>query len=635
MTANTSPVLMAHRSGAAVVLAIILATGALHGEEPRRGEAVVVNKVGNAQAYLIDGPVHEGRLRRSDLVENSSIGETARLATGRDGRLCMVLSPGAVLCVAPDSELTFQQLRLAANGLPQREEDLIRRIHINLIKGRILVHAGAPIASLDIRIKTDTGEVHADGGTFAVARQSDGTWAVFNDEFEQTLVPEKGTPLPLKDKQTAVMTRQTDGTAEARLDASLGDSPLRQFEVCNVFFEDLEPFLDDPVRFDRQGLSSYIGGADAAIDFIGGDIAAVDVSPSFRPIPVANVRPGADMGKEASGGGRWGQQRIWDWYNNIGPVKGFNYVPRYAVNSTEMWMEETFDPEIIDQELGWAKNADYTAVRVQLQAEVWRYDPDGFLERVQKFLELADRNGLRVVPILFDDLNLAGAEPVVGPQPNPAPDAHNSRWTPSPGPSKVVNRTEWGQLEAYVKTVMQKFRSDDRVLFWDLYNMAGAGSLGESSLPLLEQTFNWARATDAEQPLAVAAWTRPGSAMTAHKLERSDLVTFQSFDAPQQLEALLVRLKKQNRPVICTDWLMRQNGNNFESLLPVFSVHRVGWFNRGLVNGRTQTWLQQPQFRSEKDPDVWQHDVFRANGEAFSKQEVEQIKAFRFTETPI
>ena len=84
--------------------------------------------------------------------------------------------------------------------------------------------------------------------------------------------------------------------------------------------------------------------------------------------------------------------------------------------------------------------------------------------------------------------------------------------------------------------------------------------------------------------------------------------------------------------MICTAWLMRQRDNTFETILPVFAVHRVGWFNCGLVNGKTQTWIQQAQFRSDSDPDLWQHDVFRSDGEAYNQREVEQIKAFRFME---
>ncbi len=632
MTTNTSQVSTVRRSGFMIMLSVVLAAGAIHGGQPRYGEAVVVNKVGDTHAYLIEGPVHEGRRQRVDLFANSSVGETARVVTGRDGQLCMLLSPGAVICVAPDSSLTFQQLRMAADGLPQREKDLIRRITINLHKGRLLVYAGVPVASLDIRIRTDAGDIRAGGGTFSVARQKDGAWVVFNDAFEQTLDSGKGTPLMLKDKQTATMSRRPDGTAEARLDASLADSPLRDFAICEVFFKDLEPFLGDPLRLDRQGLSQYIGGADASVSFLGGDISAVDVSPSIRPVAVANVRSGMDASGQDSGG-RWGKLRIWAWYNNIGPIKGFNYVARYAVNTMEMWQADTFDEDVISEELGWAHDAGYTSVRVQLQYLAWKSDQDGFMERFKRFVELAQSHGLKVTPVLFDDLNIAGIEAVTGLQPDPVPGEHNSRWTPGPGAEDVQGRAAWPDLERYVRDLIGTYKRDDRILFWDLYNRVGDGGLGEHSLPLMGQSFNWARDVNPKQPLAVATWGYFGNAISAWIHERSDLVTFHSYDSAEIIEPLLLVLQRFDRPIVCTAWLMRQRDNTFEEILPLFSVHRVGWFNRGLVNGKTQTWIQQVQFRSEQDPDLWQQDVFRADGEAYSRQEVELIAAFRFMET--
>jgi len=629
MKAKTTRALALRQLGAGMVLVVSVAAGVLHAGQPRYGEAVIVNKVGDAHAYLIDGPVHEGHRRRVDLFANSSVGETARVGTGRDGRLCMALSPGAVVCVAPGSDMTFQQLRMSADGLPPREEDVIRRIYINLHKGRILVHAGAPVATLDIRIRTDAGDIRAGGGTFSVARQKDGSWVVFNDAFVQTLDPGTGNPLVLAEKQTAAMRRQPDGTAVAWLDESLADSPLRAFDLCEVFFKDIEPFLDDPLRFDREGLAQSIGGTDSAIRFVGGDIASVDVSPSFRPVAFANVRPRVDA---ADHGGRWGKRRIWDWYNSIGPQKGFNYVPRYAVNTIEMWQAGTFDEDVISEELGWAHEAGYTSVRVQLQYLVWKTDEDGFMARFKRFAELAQHHGLKVTPVLFDDLNIAGIEPVAGLQPNPVPGEHNSRWTACPGEEDVQDRAAWPNLERYVRDLIGTFKRDDRILFWDLYNRVGDGGLGTHSLPLMSQTFNWARDINPSQPLAVATWGHFDSAIGAWIHERSDLVTFHNFDSAEIVEPLLLVLARLERPMICTAWLMRQRDNTFETILPVFAVHRVGWFNCGLVNGKTQTWIQQAQFRSDSDPDLWQHDVFRSDGEAYNQREVEQIKAFRFME---
>jgi hypothetical protein len=93
-----------------------------------------------------------------------------------------------------------------------------------------------------------------------------------------------------------------------------------------------------------------------------------------------------------------------------------------------MWQADTFDADAIDEELGWAQDVGYTCIRVQLQFAVWQADPDGFLDRLDRLLELAAQHGQRVVPVLFDDLNLAGQPPELGAQPPPVPGEHNARW---------------------------------------------------------------------------------------------------------------------------------------------------------------------------------------------------------------
>ena len=205
---------------------------------------------------------------------------------------------------------------------------------------------------------------------------------------------------------------------------------------------------------------------------------------------------------------------------------------------------------------------------------------------------------------------------------------------PGPAPEAVQDRSQWPALEKYVKDVMDQFKRDKRIIYWDLYNTAGNSGLWEETLPLMDQTFNWAREIDPSQPLAVAAWREFGSAMAARKLERSDLITFQSFDSVEGIEARLMLLRRYNRPIICSDWLMRQTGNDFEKVLPLFATHRVGWFNRGLVAGKTQMQLQQVQFRSEKDPDLWQQDIFQEDGTPYNEKELELIQGFRYLDAP-
>jgi hypothetical protein len=120
-----------------------------------------------------------------------------------------------------------------------------------------------------------------------------------------------------------------------------------------------------------------------------------------------------------------------------------------------MWQAETFDPKTIDRELGMAEELGLNSVRVFLNYVVWKADPDGFKKRFSQFLEIADKHGISVMPIFFDDCAFAGKEPKLGKQDDPVPGVHNSGWVPSPGKSRVLDSTCWPDLEKYVKDIKQ------------------------------------------------------------------------------------------------------------------------------------------------------------------------------------
>lgn len=87
---------------------------------PRSGDAVLAVHTGDVKARVHTGPVHYGKSKVLVLADGQAVGEGSRLMTGEDGHACMVLSPGAILCIAPETEITFRQLRHAADGLPER-----------------------------------------------------------------------------------------------------------------------------------------------------------------------------------------------------------------------------------------------------------------------------------------------------------------------------------------------------------------------------------------------------------------------------------------------------------------------------------------------------------------------------------
>ncbi|MCK7531937.1 MAG: hypothetical protein MZV63_13410 [Marinilabiliales bacterium] len=84
--------------------------------------------------------------------------------------------------------------------------------------------------------------------------------------------------------------------------------------------------------------------------------------------------------------GRWTAEKAGDWAASQPWTLGCNYIPRTAINTLEMWQADTFDPAVIDQELGWAEDLGFNAVRVFTHYLLWVQDPGGFLRRLDRFL---------------------------------------------------------------------------------------------------------------------------------------------------------------------------------------------------------------------------------------------------------
>lgn len=334
-------------------------------------------------------------------------------------------------------------------------------------------------------------------------------------------------------------------------------------------------------------------------------------------------------------GKQWSQEKAWQWYKGIRPIRGCNYLPRTAVNMTEMWQKQTFDPKTIDQELGWAEKAGYTDVRVFLQYMVWQDDAEGLKKRIGEFLTIADKHNIKTMLILFCDCSFAGKEPYLGKQHAPVPGVHNSQWVPSPGLKRVTDRTAWPNLQKYVKDIIGSFGNDERVMVWDLYNEPGNSGMGEKSLPLVEAAFKWARSTNPSQPLTVGAWADFKSSMSQRLMELSDIVSFHGYDSPGGLNAKIKACSKFSRPVICTECLRRQVGNTFEAFLPIFSENQIGWYNWGLVAGRTQTYMPWGSKKGDPMPKVWQHDIFYPDGKPYDWKEIKLIQNFKFRRTRV
>ena len=340
----------------------------------------------------------------------------------------------------------------------------------------------------------------------------------------------------------------------------------------------------------------------------------------------------------------WTKDQANQWYGKQKWLVGSNYIPADAINQLEMWQEGSFNPAQIDKELGWAQGLGMTTMRVFLHDALWQQDEAGFKKRMDTFLAISARHGIKPMFVLFDscwDPNYK-----LGPQHPPIPGVHNSGWVQSPGANALADPAQYARLEAFVKGVVGAFAHDDRILGWDVWNEpdnTNGSSYQDTTQArydqvafLLPKVFEWARSADPSQPLTSGIWHQDHwenlaslNSVEKTQLTQSDVISFHDYSWPETFEARAKLLETYGRPIICTEYMARGAGSTFDTILPIGKKRNVGMINWGFVNGKTQTdmpWDSWQRPYTLRPPTVWFHDIFRADGTAYRAREIAIIK---------
>ena len=326
---------------------------------------------------------------------------------------------------------------------------------------------------------------------------------------------------------------------------------------------------------------------------------------------------------------KWSKEKANKWYETIDWPVGCNFYPSTAINQLEMWQQETFDTETMDRELGWAEDIGFNMLRVYLHYLPWQEDAEGFKKRIDTYLDLADKHGMKTMFVLFDDCWYGNAE--LGKQPEPVPGLHNSGWLQCPRYAEVFDTSVWPVLEAYTKDIISSYKDDKRVAVWDLYNEPGNTHFPHETMPLLKEVFKWARQINPSQPITTSIWNFNKAAFSAQNnwiLKNSDIITYHNYGDFEDQKKDIAEFKSFGRPVICTEYLARTFGSKFETCLPLMKQENVGAINWGLVFGKTQTVYPWNSPINAPVPETWHHDIFYRDGKPFSKDEIKLIKKF-------
>ena len=151
---------------------------------------------------------------------------------------------------------------------------------------------------------------------------------------------------------------------------------------------------------------------------------------------------------------------------------------------------------------------------------------------------------------------------------------------------------------------------------------------------LLKKTINWVRVINPDQPITMAPWKEDWTSddvMTAldnYMFTHSDIISFHCYEDKEDMENRIKALQRFERPMLCTEYMARPFKNTFQEILPILKRYNVGAYNWGLVEGKTQTHCPWDSWNTkyESEPELWFHDIFRRDGQAYIPEEIEFLK---------
>lgn len=349
---------------------------------------------------------------------------------------------------------------------------------------------------------------------------------------------------------------------------------------------------------------------------------------------------------------RWSKERISDWYSKEPWLRGCNFMGSDCANRIDQWQELGFEERIktADRELKLVADTGFNSVRLILEYVVWKEEHDGFMERLDRYLDTAYKYGIRSMLVLGNDCLLPFDDPNchlhVGPQKydigyhGGRKRSQHSSLNKEPGYCLLDEPESAQDFYRFVGEIIDKYKNDSRVIVWDLYNEPGNARRNEITMPHLKKFFEITREIQPMQPVTSCAWRLNGdpnqklAEVERFALDNSDITSYHNYHDYITNVKIIANLKQLERPILCTEWLGRVLHNTVEELFPLFFLEKIGCYNWGFVVGKYQThepWeaTWESYYRGDRrdyDFTKWFHDLYRMNLRPYNPKEIDIIK---------
>ncbi|MBE7038536.1 MAG: glycoside hydrolase family 5 protein [Ruminococcaceae bacterium] len=347
---------------------------------------------------------------------------------------------------------------------------------------------------------------------------------------------------------------------------------------------------------------------------------------------------------------RWSIDKAWNWYNARPWIRGCNYMSRDCANRIDQWQELGFEERLktTDEELSLAASIGFNSIRIIPEFIVWLKEHDGFMERFERYLEVAHKHKISCMIVFGNDCMPPKDEALkrltLGEQ-KVEWGYHGGRKVSQHGTFcehgyHLLDEPEMAQKHyEWVKEIVTKYKDDDRIIMWDVFNEPGNSNRKSMSLPHLKKFVEIIREINPVQPITVGVWGADIdnlSEIERFGLDNSDIISYHSYGELKIGVEVLKKLKKFKRPVVNTEWLARCMNNNVQEMFPIFYLENVGCYNWGFVAGKYQTYEPWNSIwdKYEKDKNInwdftkWFHDLYRPSLHPYDPKEIEIVKHF-------
>lgn len=349
---------------------------------------------------------------------------------------------------------------------------------------------------------------------------------------------------------------------------------------------------------------------------------------------------------------RWTKEEAWAWQKKVGWLRGCNFIGSDCASRIDMWQSYKSDEHLMtaEREIALCEKIGFNTVRLIVEFDVWAEEHDSFMDMLEKYVALSAKYGQKVMIVLANEAVLCRGEKYIPKQLGEQVYAlgyHQGRFPLTPEQKALTPYHELEREETrekyleMVREIVKKYRSDERIVCWNVYNEPGITIGVERAVPLIKTMFDTVRECDPAQPLASDIWywndlehLRPNDKISS---ELSDVVSWHCYKPMKDFVIDYEVLKRLGRPILLTEWLNRINKQSVREMYPLLYLERLNCWCWGFVAGKTQTyepwdslWDQYEASGGKKDFDftLWQHDLLRPNLRPYDPKEIEMITSF-------